>query len=201
MNSDKPKFYEVLVDVPAYNKDGKPIPFDTLSSGGARNADGSLMAQYRNPRLARMSKWPNVDPYFADRSDRDDDGRHRRQEAAEDLRRQVSAAGKRFLVDAVLMPLIMEVALPTATELIRTEVLPRCQRLAQRKHHLMRERHEVPFQSGDTTNFGTQAASHRVVHEDKSNHSAELSELPQCNDDTFLAEVLQFSEYQNRRAA
>lgn len=34
MNSDKSKFRKVLVDVAEYDKDGNPIPLDSLSSGG-----------------------------------------------------------------------------------------------------------------------------------------------------------------------
>lgn len=48
----------MLVDVPVNDKNGRPLPVDRLSSGGARDPGGYLSAQYRNPRLPESAPTP-----------------------------------------------------------------------------------------------------------------------------------------------
>src|SRR6476660_3336853 len=123
MKKDKSKFREVLVDVAEYDKDGNPISFDSLSSGGARNADGSLITQYRNPRLPEPANEPEVDPEFDEWLNREHEARVRREKEAEDLLIKEYAELANLFLDNFVKPYARQVVIPRATELWNTKVL------------------------------------------------------------------------------
>lgn len=201
MNTDKSKFRKVLVDVAEYDKDGNPIPLDSLSSGGARNADGSLIIQYRNPRLPEPANEPEINPEFDEWLNREYDARRRREEAAEERRRKDNAEIAMFVVDEFVKPFMKKVIIPRATELLHTKVLPGGKRLAQRWLRPKRSQPEVPHESGDAPEFAAETANPPATSQHITDHTAGISTAHEGGEDTPLADVLQIDEYQNRRSA
>jgi len=212
MNSYKSGVQEVLVDVPKYDKDGNPIPFHLLSSGGARNADGSFIAQYRNPRPPEPANEPEVDRKFHEYN-----ARRRREEAAEERRRKEDRDFIRDLAtivaDKVVTPLIEKVIVPRATELWDTKVLPEGKRLWDSKvrpggkrlgQRVLRRKisqAEVPDVSGDTPEFAAETANPLATSQHNTDHTTEISTVQEGGEDSPLADVIQMDEYQNRRSA
>ncbi|MCD5341740.1 hypothetical protein LR392_05800 [Arthrobacter sp. AK04] len=189
MNSDKSKFREVLVDVAEYDKDGNVIPFDSLSSGGARNADGSLITQYRNPRLPEPADEPETNPEFDEWLNREYDARRRREEEAEDRRVKEYAEIANLVVDNFVKPYAQQVVIPRATELWNTKVLPGGKRLAQRWIRPKRSQPEVAHVSGDTPEFAVETAK-PLATKHNIDHTVEVSAVQSGAEDTPLVGVI-----------
>ncbi|WJH25419.1 hypothetical protein [Pseudarthrobacter defluvii] len=156
MSSDKSKFRQVLVDVAQYDKDGNFIPLDSLSSGGARNADGSLITQYRNPRLVEPANEPEADREFDEWLNREHEARLRRQEEAEELRHKEYAEIANLVVDNLVIPFAQNVVIPQAKELWRSKVLPGGKQLVRRWHRTKRGQLEVPLVTEDATQLAAE---------------------------------------------
>jgi hypothetical protein len=193
MNSDKSKFREVLVDVAEYDKDGNPIPLDSLSSGGARNADGSLITQYRNPRLPEPANEPEINPEFDEWLNREHDARLRREEEAEDRRRKEYAEIANLVFDNFVKPYAQQVVIPRASELWNTKILPGGKRLGQRWLRPKRRQPEVPHVSGDTPEFAAETAKPLAKH--NTDHTIEISAVLSGDEDTPLVGVIQTDEH------
>lgn len=194
MNSDKSKFREVLVDVAEYDKDGNVIPLDSLSSGGARNADGSLITQYRNPRLPEPANEPEANREFDEWLNREHDARLRREEEAEDRRRKEYAELANLVFDNLVKPYAQQVVIPRATELWNAKVLPGGKRLAQRWLRPKRSQPEVPHVSGDAPKFEAEPAK-PLTTEPKTDPTFETSEVQSGGEDIPLVGVIQTDEY------
>lgn len=188
MNSDKSKFREVLVDVAEYDKDGNPIPLDSLSSGGARNADGSLITQYRNPRLPEPANEPEINPEFDEWLNREHDARLRREEEAEDRRRKEYAEIANLVFDNFVKPYAQQVVIPRTTELWNTKVLPGGKRLAQRWLRPKKSQPEVPHVSGDTPESAAETASLATTH--NTDPTVEITAVQSGGEDTPLVGVI-----------
>lgn len=194
MNNDKSKFREVLVDVAEYDKDGNPIPLDSLSSGGARNADGSLITQYRNPRLPEPANRPEINPEFDEWLNREHDARLRREEEAEDRRVKEYAEIANLVFDNLVKPYAQQVVIPRATELWNAKVLPGGKRLAQRWLRPKRSQPEVPHESGDTPEFGAETAK-PLAAQHNTDHTFEITAVQSGGEDIPLVGVIQIDEY------
>lgn len=155
--SDKSKFRQVLVDVAEYDKDGNPIPLDSLSSGGARNADGSLITQYRNPRLLEPANEPAADPEFDEWLNREHEARLRREEEAEDRRRKENAEIASLVVENLIIPFAKNVVVPRARNLWNAKVLPGGKQLAQRLLRPKDTLPELPHVGEDASQVGAEA--------------------------------------------
>jgi hypothetical protein len=201
MNSDKSNFREVLVDVAEYDKDGNPIPLDSLSSGGARNADGSLITQYRNPRLPGPANEPEVNPEFAEWLNREYDARRRSEEAAEERRRKDNAEIAMFVIDEFVTPFVKKVIIPRASELLHTKVLPGGKRLAQRWIRPKGNQPEVPHESGDAPESAAETANPAATSRHIVDNTSGISTAHDGGEDTPLADVIQINKNQNRRSA
>lgn len=205
MNSDKSEFQEVLVDVAKRDKDGNPISFDSLSSGGARNANGSLKAQYRNPRPSK----PANDSESDERTSRENEWRRRRAEETEERRRQQDFERNLLLIDKYAIPFTKNYLIPGATKLWDTKgrpfwdtkVLPGGKRLAQRLFRPRMSEPEVPTVNGDTPEFAAETANPLATSRQSTDHSAEISAVQEAVDDTAVADVIQIDKYQDRRPA
>ena len=82
MNKDMMKVRQVIVDVPVYDKNGGLIAEERLSSGGAREPGGALIAQYRNPRPMTSVGKPDMNRELDGGLNREyDEDRRRREEA------------------------------------------------------------------------------------------------------------------------
>lgn len=203
MNSDKSEFQEVLVDVPKYDKDRKPIRPESFSSGGARNADGTLIAQYSNPRVPKPANEPESD----ERTIRENVVRSRA-EAAEERRREEDFERFQVLMEKYLIPFTKNYLLPGATKLWDTKgrplwdtkVLPGGKRLAQQ---LFRPKMSEP--KGPTANVGTPESAAETTEQTAAQHSkddaVETSPVQEAVEDTALADVIQIDKYQDRRSA
>ncbi|MCQ1985998.1 hypothetical protein [Arthrobacter sp. zg-Y844] len=204
MNSDKSEFQEVLVDVPKYDKNRKPIRPESFSSGGARNADGTLIAQYSNPRVPKLANEPASD----ERTSCEDDVRRRRAEVAEERRREEDFEHFLVLMDKYLIPFTKNYLLPAAAKLWETKgrplwdtkVLPGGKRLAQQ---LFRPNLSEP--EGTTANVGTPGSAAETTKPLAAQHSTddavETSRVQEAVEDTAVADVIQIDKYQDRRSA
>lgn len=213
MNSDKSDVYEVLVDVPKHDKDGNPISFDSLSSGGARSAGGSIIAQYCNPRVPEPANVPESDREFDERLSREYDARRRREydarrrreeEAEERRRKELEDLAYELLtifVDKFVIPFTKEVIVPSVTELWGTKLKPEGKRHAQRLLRPKMSRPEVPQASGDTLEVADEIADPLATSQKITDHTTEISTVQEGSEDTPLADVIQIGEFQNRRSA
>lgn len=215
MNNHKSEFQEVLVDIPKHDKDGNPICPCSLSSGGARNAKGFLIAQYLNPRPPELAK-PAVDSEFDERRSREYEASCRRTEAAEERRRKEHDDFLRdvaiIIGDTVVTPLIERVIIPEATKLWDTKIVPGGKllwdtkvqpggkRLAQRFLRPQMSQAEALAVNGDTPEFATETANPLAI----STHNTDTtgtSTVQEGGEDSPLADVIQMNGYQNRRSA
>lgn len=199
MESDKQEYREVLVDVPVRDKNGNPIPFDSLSSGGARNEDGSLIVHYSNPRSPESGKQPAVDRDFDEQLNRDYDARRRREEENEERRnREIADVFGRLLSTFVLDPLIQGIILPGAAKLWDTKVLPGVKRLAQHRPRMKPKHPKVTQVSG-----GTPESRFDIANPPTTMHrtASSTTEAPPTGEDAPFADVIHMDDYQNRRSA
>lgn len=205
MNIDNSEFQEVLVDVPKHDKDGNPISFDSLGPGGARNDDGTLKVQYRNPRRPKPANQPRAD----ERSSRENDARRRREEEAEERRRQQNFDRTLLLIDKYVIPLTKNYLIPGATKLWDTKgrplwdtkVVPGGKRLAQRLFRPKLSEPEVPTVNGDAPEFAAETANPPAAFRHSTNHTVEMSAEKEAVEDTAVADVIQIDKYQDRRSA
>ncbi|MBG6184695.1 hypothetical protein IWX65_002673 [Arthrobacter sp. CAN_A214] len=199
MESDKQEYREVLVDVPVRDKNGNPIPFDSLSSGGARNEDGSLIVHYSNPRPPESGKQPEVDREFDEQLNRDYDARRRREEKEEEHRnRETAEFFSRLFNTYVLDPLMQEIILPRAAQLWDTKVLPAVKRLARHRPPVKPKQPKVTQVSGDTPEATVDTANPPAT---MPRTTSGTTEVPPTRKDTPLADVIHMDDYQNRRSA
>lgn len=201
MNSDESEFQEVLVDVPKRDKDGNPISFDSLGPGGARNKDGTLKAQYKNPRRPK----PANEPQFDARTSRENDARRRREEEAEERRRQQDFDRKLLLIDKYVIPFAENYLIPAAAKVWDTKgrplwdakVVPGGKRLAKRLFRSKKSEQEVPTAAAHSPRFAaeTDNAQHGA------DHTVEMSADQAAVEDTAVADVIRIDKYQDRRSA
>lgn len=202
MNSDKSDVQEVLVDVPKYDKDGHPISLDSLSSGGARKPGGSIIVQYRNPRLPKSANEHEVDRDFNKLARRNSHALRRREEEAEERRRRDRAErAARFVLDNVAKPLVQQFVIPLVTELWDTKVLPEGKRRAQCLLRPKMSQSEVPHESVDAPEFAVATATPLATSQQSTDHTSEISTVQERGEDTPLADVIQMDDYKKRRSA
>jgi hypothetical protein len=199
MNSDESEFQEVLVDVPKRDKDGNPISFDSLGPGGARNDNGTLKAQYRNPRRPKPADEPRAD----ERTSHENDARRRREEEeAEERRRQQDFDRTLLLIDKYVIPFTKNYLIPGATKLWDTKgrplwdtkVVPGGKRLAQRLFRPKMSEPEVPTVNDDASEFAAETANPLATFQHRSADQEAV-------EDTAVADVIQIDKYQDRRSA
>lgn len=205
MNSYKTAVHHVLVDIPKYDNEGNIIPLDFLSSGGARNPDGSFIAQYRNPRLAEPSNNPKVEGEFLNREDnarrwRDEAAKERRRRETEDFIRDLAI----IVIDRAATPLMEKVIIPRAVELWEAKVLPESKRLWENKvqpggkrlaqRFLRPKTGQADIQEGNGDASGVETAF--AVSD-----SSEISIVQEGFENSPLADVIQMDGYHNRRSA
>lgn len=193
MNRDQSEFQEVLVDVPKRDKDGNPISPDSWSSGGARDSNGRVIAQYLNPRPPKSAGEPKVDC--------ENSARRWREEEANERRRKENVELAMLVIDKYVIPVTKTVIIPWAIELWDTKVLPGGKRLAQRVLRPKKSPPEVPHESGDMPEFAAGTANPLSTSQHNTDHTTEISTAQGGGEDTPLADVIQIDEYQNRRSA
>ncbi|WP_022883368.1 hypothetical protein [Glaciibacter superstes] len=167
-----------------------------MSSGGARNTDGSLIAHYRNPRLPETANEPEVDRANDALRRREVDAEERRRKENEDLAREILT----IVVDKLLVPFTQKVIVPWATVLWDTKLKPEGKRLAQRLLHPKMSQPEAQQVSSDTTGLAAEIADPLTISQRTTDH-AEIRPVQERSEDTALAEVIQMDDYQNRRSA
>ncbi|MDH6236266.1 hypothetical protein [Cryobacterium sp. CG_9.6] len=200
MNTDKSKFWQVQVDMPKNDKDGNAISPDSWSSGGARNADGSLIMQYSNPRVLGSAGEPQSDRGFDERSSRKNSALRRREYDAEERRREDNRVMAGFLRDEIVIPLMRNVLLPAAAKWWDTTLRPEGKRFAQRVFRPKSGSPESSQESGDTT-IAADAADSLATSRPVTDHLTEASAVQEHIAGAAIAEVIQIDQYQNRRSA
>lgn len=201
MNNDESKFWEILVQIPKYDKEGNIIPRESMSSGGARNAAGQIIAQYGNPRIPEPTNTPEAARNFNKGLSREYDARRGREDAAEERRRKNNAAFAMIVGDVVVKPIIEQFIIPLADEWLYTKVLPGCEQLARRWLHSRRSQSEVPRESGDAPKLTATTVAPLASSQYKTAHMTKISTEQEDREDGPIVEVIQLDEYQNRRSA
>lgn len=194
MNSDESEFQEVLVDVPKRDKDGNPISFDSLGPGGARNDDGRIKVQYRNPRRPKPAEAPRAE----ERTNQENDARRRREEEAEERRRQQDFDRKMLLFDKYVVPFAKNYLIPGAImlwdtkgrPLWDTKVAPGGKRLAQRLFRPKMSEPKAPTVNEDASEFAAETVNPLATSQHMS-----------ADQDGSVADVIQIDKYQVRRSA
>lgn len=193
------------VTIAKYDKQGNPISPDAYSSGGARNPDGTFIAQYDNPQLVEPAKGPDIESEFDEQERRRSGARRRREEEDAEHRRQqnqdLAEAAVRLAIEKWLKPFVREKVLPKATELMETKVLPGGKRLAERLFRSGESRNEGRRVSGDTAEVATDTVTRSSVSRPNWKPVTDDSGIRMGGVGSPHADVIQMSEYQDRRSA
>ncbi|SDI69696.1 hypothetical protein SAMN04488693_1196 [Arthrobacter subterraneus] len=205
MQPDDSEVQHLLVTIAKYDKQGKPISPDSYSSGGARNADGTLIAQYDNPQLVEVANGSDFESEFDAQERRRNDARRRREEEDAERRRQdlqkLAEDALRLAIKKWVKPFVRDTVLPKATELMETKMLPKGKRLAQRLFRPEETQNGGQRHRGDKPEDATDTVTRSTASPLNANPAFDQPSSGMGGVDSPDADVIRMSEYKNRRSA